>query len=203
VDASRGPGEGDAEVAGWLSGARGPIIAVLNKVDLVRPKSRMLPMIERISVDWGIPEVVPVSARTGDGCDVLVERLFGSLPEGPPLYPEDTLTDQPERVLAAEWIREKLMAATRQELPHATAVVVDRWVDREDGLTEIEASILVDRESQKKIVIGRKGELLKRVGTDARGELERFLERHVMLRLWVRVRQDWRNDPRQLERIGL
>jgi GTP-binding protein Era len=134
---------------------------------------------------------------------MLVERLIASLPEGPPLYPEDTLTDQPERVLAAEWIREKLMSATRQELPHATAVVVDRWSEREDGLLEIEASILVDRESQKKIVIGRGGELLKQVGTEARGEIERTVERRVMLRLWVRVRQDWRNDPRQLDRMGI
>ena len=133
----------------------------------------------------------------------MLERLLEALPVGPPLFPEETLTDQPERVLAAEWVREKLLAETRQELPHAMAVVVERWAVREDGLLEIDASILVDRESQKRIVIGRGGELLKRVGAAARGELEGFLDRRVMLRLWVRVRQDWRNDARFLREIGL
>ena len=203
VDAARGAGPGDASVAGWLRGAEGRVLAVLNKVDLVKPKSRLLPIIETVSGEWGIPEVVPVSAHTGDGCELLLERLLAGLPEGPPLFPEDTLTDQPERVLAAEWIREKILAETWQELPHATAVVVDRWSAREDGLLEIEASILVDRDSQKKIVIGTGGELLKRVGTTAREELERLLDRRVMLRLWVRVRRDWRNDPRFLSELGL
>ena len=113
------------------------------------------------------------------------------------------LTDQPERVLAAEWIREKLLSETRQELPHAIAVVVERWRERDDGLLEIEATVLVEQESQKRIVVGRGGELLKRVGTAARRELERFLQRRVYLRLWVKVRRDWRNDEQILRHLGL
>ncbi len=140
---------------------------------------------------------------TGEGCDAVLDRLLALLPEGPMLFPEDFLTDQPERVLAAEWIREKLLAETRQELPHATAVTVEHWQERDDGLVEIHATVLVDRDSQKRIVIGKGGGLLKRVGTAARIDLERHLERRVALKLWVRVRQDWRNDERILRQLGL
>ena len=114
---------------------------------------------------------------------MLLDRVLETLPEGPPLFPDDMLTDQPERVLAAEWIREKLLAETHQELPHATAVTVERWVEREDGPLEIEATILVERESQRKIVIGSQGQVLKRVGIAARQELERFHGRQVYLGL--------------------
>ena len=132
-----------------------------------------------------------------------LERVLSRLPPRPAMFPDDYLTDQPERVLAAEWIREKLLAETRQELPHATAVVVERWQEREDGLLEIDATILVDRASQKRIVIGKQGELLKRVGSAARAELERFLERRLFLRLWVKVREDWRDDETVLDQLGL
>jgi GTP-binding protein Era len=132
-----------------------------------------------------------------------MDEMLARLPEGPPAYDEDMLTDQPERVLAAEWIREKLLAETRQELPHATAVIVDRWSERDGGLLVIEANIYVERDSQKKIVIGRGGELLKRVGSAARAELEEFLERRIHLRLWVRVRQGWRDDERTLREMGI
>ena len=153
----------------------------------------------RTAVDqWGLKEAVPVSASTGDGCDVLLTRVLHHLPEGPPLYPEDVLTDQPMRSLAAEWVREKILHRMREEIPHAAAVSVDRWVERADGLIEIEATIFVERDSQKGIVIGKGGGVLKEVGTEARADLERMLERRVFLSLRVEVHPDWRNDPRML-----
>ena len=203
VDAARGFGPGDQRAAAQVKKSCSNNLIVLNKVDLVRPKSSLLPLMESLSGEWGFEAIVPVSAKTGSGCDELIATILDHLPPGPPLFPEDYLTDQPERVLAAEWIREKLLASTRQELPHATAVIVERWNEREDGLLDIEASILVERESQKKIVIGKEGQLLKRVGIEARAELEAFLEQRIMLRLWVRVREHWRDDEHMLQRLGL
>jgi GTP-binding protein Era len=203
VDAERGMGAGDQRAAERLGQADAPRLMVLNKIDRVRPKSRLLPMMRDAIERWGCSEVIPVSALTGDGCDDLIERVLARLPRRPALFPDDYLTDQPERVLAAEWIREKLLAETRQELPHATAVLVERWQEREDGLLEIDATILVDRVSQKRIVIGKRGELLKRVGSAARVDIERFLERRLFLRLWVKVREDWRDDETVLDQLGL
>jgi GTP-binding protein Era len=203
VDAARGLGPGDEQAATRVRASCERRLAVLNKIDLVRPKSRLLPLMQALGERWGFDPIVPVSAKTGEGCDELTEAILDRLPPGPALFPEDYLTDQPERVLAAEWIREKLLASTRQELPHATAVIVERWNERDDGLVEIEASVLVERDSQKRIVIGKEGQLLKQVGIDARGELESFLGRRVMLRLWVRVRERWRDDERMLRELGL
>lgn len=203
VDATCGLGPGDREAAGLLKKSLRSRILALNKVDLVRPKTKLLPLIEQGSRELGIDEVVPLSARTGDGCDDLLEVMLGALPVSPPLFPPEYLTDQPERVLAAEYVREKLIEETREELPHATAVVCRRWNETDDGWVEIEATILVDRESQKGIVIGRGGERLKRVGTAARIEIEALVERRVVLKLWVQVRKDWRNNERVLEELGL
>jgi GTP-binding protein Era len=203
IDAARGYGAGDRQAAALVRGSGLAALVVLNKIDLVRPKSLLLPLIAAVDRDWPGTEVLPVSARTGEGCAGLTERLIERLPGGSPLYPEDYLTDQTERALAAEWIREKLLHLTRQELPHVTAVLVERWVVREDGLLEIEATILVERESQKQIVIGRGGRLLKEAGTAARQELERFLGRRVHLRLWARSRPGWRDDERTLRELGL
>jgi GTP-binding protein Era len=160
-------------------------------------------MIETAVSSWGMIEAIPVSALTGEGCTELLERVVAHLPEGEPLFPEDTYTDQPERALAAEWVREKLLQHTRQEIPHALAVEVGRWLDREDGVVEIEATILVERDSQKAIVIGRGGRLLKQVGVEARADLERLLGTRVFLRLWVKVRPGWRDDERLLKQLGL
>jgi len=203
VDAQHGIGPGDRQAAELLRGSGSEPITVLNKIDRLPNKAALLPMIERAIEELRTPEVVPISALTGENCDRLLACLYERLPEGPPLFPDDYLTDQPERVLAAEWIREKLLAETRDELPHATAVVVERWETRDDGLLEIEATILVERESQKPIVIGKGGEMLKRVGTAARLELESFLDRPLFVRLWVKVRRDWRNDTQILRSLGL
>jgi GTP-binding protein Era len=203
VDASRGPGPGDAKAArlALASGVRA--IGVLNKVDLVDPKSKLLPMMETLVGAWGLEAAVPVSARTGEGIDRLIDVVLEALPEGPPPFDDTFLTDQTERALAAEWIREKILHRTREEIPHATAVLIERWATRDDGLVEIEATILVERESQKGIVIGKAGHLLKEAGTAAREDLERLLEAKVFLRLRVEVRDDWRNDRRVLGELGL
>lgn len=202
VDAHRGLGAGDRDAAELLRRAEIDTLLLLNKTDRVEPKSRLLPLMQAVE-KWGFHEIIPISALTGEGCDVLVEQVLARLPQGPPLFPEDYLTDQSQRRLAAERIREKLLELTNQELPHATAVITESWHERPDGLIEIEATILVDRESQKPIVIGRGGQLLKRVGTEARLELERFLNRRVFLRLWVKVRKNWRDDDRTLRELGL
>ena len=203
VDASRGLGDGDEQAAEVVKRSGKPALAVLNKIDLVRSKSRLLPMIDTVVRKWGMSEAIPISALTGDGCDELVERVVAHLPEGEPHFPEETYTDQPERALAAEWVREKLLQKTRQEIPHAVAVQVDRWLDREDGVVEIDATILVERDSQKAIVIGRGGGLLKQVGVEARVDLERLLGTRVFLSLWVKVRPGWRDDERVLRQLGL
>jgi GTP-binding protein Era len=202
VDAARGLGPGDRQAAALVARGGLPLVVALNKIDLVRPKTKLLPLIAAAAA-LGPVEVVPVSAETGEGSELLVERLLRLLPVGPPLVADDFLTDQSERALAAEWIREKLLGRVRQELPHATAVHVVRWQERDDGLVAIEARIAVERESQKQIVVGRGGELLKQVGSEARLELERLLERRVFLELWVEVRPHWRDDERALRELGL
>jgi GTP-binding protein Era len=203
VDAFHGLGPGDERSARVVRGSGVPIVVALNKVDRVTSKGSLLPMIERVVNEWGLGEALPISALTGDGCDTLIDLAFRHLPESPPPFPDDTLTDQPERALAAEWIREKLLHRTRDEIPHATAVLIEHWDERDDGVVEIEAGIIVERESQKGIVIGRGGRVLKEVGTEARHELERLLNTKVFLRLWVKVRSDWRNDRRVLRDLGL
>jgi len=203
VDASRGLGEGDRETATMLAHARVQRVLVLNKIDCVRPKERLLPMMQTAVEQWGLAEALPVSARTGAGCEELIDAFLKHMPESRPHYPDDFLTDQSERTIAAELVREKLLHLTHMELPHATAVLVEGWEVRDDGLVEITATILVDRETQKRIVIGRKGALLKQAGSEARAELEQLLDRRVFLQLWVKVRKDWRDDERTLRELGL
>jgi GTP-binding protein Era len=149
--------------------------------------------------------VVPVSALTGDGVDALEQEILALLPDGDPLYPEDYLTDQTERTLAAELVREKVLRHTREELPFSTAVVIDQFEEpsRGGGLTRIFASILVDHDSQKPIVVGKGGDMIKRIGTEARRDLEAMLDGRVYLDLHVKVRSDWRDNERLLDELGL
>jgi GTP-binding protein Era len=204
VDASQPPGGGDAFVIDLLArGGVHPIVA-LNKVDRVA-KPRLLPLMERYAGALSPRAIVPLSALTGEGVDALERELLQALPEGEPLYPDDYLTDQTERSLAAELVREKVLRHTRDELPFTPAVVIDQFEEAaaEGGLTRIFASILVDHESQKPIVIGKGGEMIKRIGTEARLDLERMLGGRVHLDLHVKVRQDWRDDERLLDEMGL
>ena len=203
IDAEAGIGRGDTEVARMIADTRLPALAVLNKIDRVAPKSKLLALMKTAVDQWGFPEAIPVSATTGNGCDLLLERIWHHLPEGEAPFPDDFLTDQPVLALAAEWVREKILHRMREEIPHAAAVVVDRWNERADGLVEIEATIFVERDSQKGIVIGKGGGILKEVGVEARADIERLIERRVYLALRVEVRPDWRNDPRVLGELGI
>jgi GTPase len=198
VDASQKFGKGDAymlDLVGKAGKEKGSLVLVLNKIDRIGDKSRLLPLIERYHQTGLFEDIVPVSALTDDGCDRLLDILWDKLPEGPPLFDPELLTIHPERFLAAERIREKVLELTTEELPFSTAVVLDRWEDDgEKDLVRIYASILVERPGQKKIVVGRQGQMIKAIGTAARLDLEEFLERRVYLDLHVRVEPDWRED---------
>jgi GTP-binding protein Era len=203
-DATAAPGRGDEYVAGLLTKVHAPVVLALNKIDLVA-KAKLLPLIDRLSRLREFGDIVPISASTGDGVDRLERLLVARMPEGEPLYPEDYLTDQPERTLAAEMVREKLLLHTRAEIPFSTAVVVDQFdePDRPGGLLRLFCTIYVEQESQKPIVIGRAGEMIKRIGTEARQDLERFFECKVFLDLRVKVRPSWRDDENVLDTLGL
>jgi GTP-binding protein Era len=179
------------------------VFLILNKIDLV-PKPRLLPLIDGYRSAYGFAEIVPVSALAGDNVDRLEQLFFESLPEGQPMYPPDFVTDQPERVLVAEIVREKVLTNTYGELPYASTVIVDLFEEPDEkGVMRIYCSILVDRESQKPIVVGRGGEMIKRIGTSARKELEEFFGTRVFLDLRVKVRAQWREDDRVLDEIGV
>ena len=202
-DASTRPGRGDEYVANLLTGVRMPVVLVLNKIDLIA-KATLLPLIERAQTWHGFAAIVPVSAATGDGVDRLERVLLERMPESPPIYPEDFLTDQPERALAAEIVREKVLLHTRAELPFSTAVAVDQFDESaRDEMLRIYCTIFVEQESQKPIVIGRGGDMIKRIGSEARHDLERFFDTRVFLDLRVKVNPDWRNNERTLDDLGV
>jgi GTP-binding protein Era len=171
-----------------------PAIAVLNKIDRVSPKPRLLALIERYRAMHEFAAYVPISALKGDGLDALRSEIIALLPEGPALYPADYLTDQPERFLAAEIVREKILRFAQQEVPHAAAVMIESW-EETGNLIRIAATIYVERPGQKAILIGAQGAALKRIGTLARQDLEQFLGRKVFLQTFVKVRPNWREDP--------
>jgi GTP-binding protein Era len=203
VDVSVKPGPGDGHLLSLVKDLTTPAILVLNKVDLVA-KPKLLPIIDRYRREHPFVEIVPISATDGTNVDVL-ERLFlEHLPEGEPLYPPDYVTDQPERFFVAEIVREQVLQLTHAELPFSTAVVVDHFEEAAaQKLVRIYCTILVERESQKPIVVGKGGALIKQIGTAARGELERFLGTRVYLDLRVKVKSEWRDDERVLDEMGL
>jgi GTP-binding protein Era len=202
-DASTAPGRGDEYVSGLLTHVTQPVVLVLNKIDLVS-KPALLPLMARAGAWHDFAAIVPVSATTGDGVDRLERVLLGLLPQRDPIFPDDYLTDQPERAMAAEMVREKVLANTRAELPFSTAVAVDEFDESErDQLLRIYCTIWVEHESQKPIVIGRGGEMIKRIGTEARHDLERFFDARVFLDLRVKVNPDWRNNERTLDELGV
>jgi GTP-binding protein Era len=203
VDASEPAGKGDRYVVDLVKATTAARFLILNKIDLIK-KSRLLPMIDRYQREAEFAEIVPVSAATGDNVDRLVAAIIAHLPEGERLYPDDYLTDQPERVLASELVREKLLQFTHAEVPFSSAVVVDRFEEPgADGVLRLACTIVVDRESQKPIVVGRGGSMIKQIGTAAREELERFFATRVYLDLHVRVKAAWREDERVLRQLGL
>jgi len=191
----------DALVFEKLRTVKAPVILAINKIDKVRDKKTLLPLIAEARQRHPFAEIVPISALAGDNVEALEQAIVERLPEGPPIYPEDQITDKPERFFAAEIIREKLLYYLGDEIPHRLTVEIDQFRE-EERLTAIYAVIWVERESQKPIVIGRKGELLKKVGQQARLELEDFLGRKVYLNLWVKVKKGWSDDERLLKQLG-
>jgi GTPase len=204
ADATERPGAGQTFALELVRQAGVPVILALNKIDRVH-KPRLLPVIDRYARAVDFRAIVPVSALTGDGVSALEAQILAALPEGEPLYPEQYLTDQTERSLAAELIREKVLRHTRDELPYTTAVVIDRFEEPADASapTRIFASILVDQASQKPIVVGRGGAMIKRIGSEARRDLEGMLGGRVFLDLHVKVREDWRDDGGLLDDMGI
>ncbi|HEX2057810.1 MAG TPA: GTPase Era [Actinomycetota bacterium] len=201
VDGKAGIGRGDEKVAEDLAAARCPAFCVVNKVD-VMGRDDVAVALTRAAAIRDFDEFVPVSARTGQSVDVLTDLVAERMPEGPMYYPPGTRTDQPPPAFVAELVREKLLARTRDELPHSIAVVTEDFEERDDGLLEIRATVFVERESQKGIVIGKSGETVKAVGTETRLEIEALFGTKVFLELRAKVEKDWQRRAHALERLG-
>jgi GTP-binding protein Era len=192
--------EEDAEAVDLVKKIEAPAIAVLNKVDKLQDKPQLLALIERLGALHTFAEFVPISAMKGTGVDTLLKEIVKRLPEGEAMYPEDHLTDQPSRFLAAEILREKILHHTQQEVPHAVAVMVDTWVET-PTLLKIAATIYVEKAGQKAILIGAGGAGLKKIGTLARYEMEKTFDRKIFLQTFVKVKPNWRQDPEFLAAI--
>lgn len=194
-------GKGDQYIAELLKKIKKPVFLVINKIDKVHP-DKLLSIIDSYKNLGDFAEIVPISASQGNNVSELIKTIAKYLPEGPQFYDADQLTDRPEYFIVAELIREQVLKLTHEEVPHATAVVVDRMRDHEGGKLQIEATIYVERPGQKGIIIGKKGQMLKQIGIAARQEIEALLGEKVNLRLWVKVQKNWRSDPAFLKSIG-
>jgi GTP-binding protein Era len=192
----------DTEAVSVLKDLSTPVLLLANKIDRVQDKRKLLPFIEQFKTVREFDEYIPVSATTGEGMDRVRDAIVSRLPQGPAYFPADHLTDQPERFLAAELIREQILRQTRQEVPHSVAVLIERW-EEAAKITRIAATIYVERDGQKAIVIGAAGAALKKIGTQARLEIEKMLGRKVFLQLFVKVQKDWRENPEFLNAIDL
>jgi len=195
------PDRGDMVVINLINKIRSPVLLIINKIDTVK-KADILPVMDQYKTLSQFKEIIPVSAKKGDGIGVLLKRICDYLPQGPPYYPDDLVTDQLERFMVSEIIREKIMELTVEELPYSAAVEVNNWTEREDGLVSVSCNIYVEREGQKAIIIGSKGEMLKSIGSAARVDIEKLLQTKVFLELWVKVRKNWRNDDQLLKELG-
>lgn len=202
VDVSEKRGAGEDYIIEQLKKVKTPVILVANKVDMLEDKSKLFGIIANYVNDYNFAAVVPVSALQDTDFKALVDEITKHLPEGPAYYDEDMITDQPERVIAAEMIREKVLTNTRDEIPHSVAVEVEEFKVRNNNDIYIRATIFVERESQKGIVIGAKGSLLKKIGLEARSDIEALLGDKVFLDLWVKVKPDWRNKDKALKQFG-
>lgn len=201
VDAAKRPDPADQFLFDLVKRANTPSFLLLNKIDLLRTeKLKLLPLMEQFSRSHKFHEIIPISARKRQGLDVLLEKLVSALPAGPPYFPEDQVTDQPVRFMTAELIREQVLLATSEEVPHSVTVVVEQFEEGE-RLTRISAAIVCDREGQKRILIGRKGQMLKKIGTAARQEIERMVGTKVFLELFVKVRPHWRESRAFVEEL--
>lgn len=200
VDAKEA-GKGEEYVAGLLKDLDIPVFLVINKIDQVHP-NELLPIIDSYQAVGKFAEFLPISARQGNGVDDLLKTLKDYLPEGPQYYASDEVTDRPEYFVVAEMIREQILRLTDQEVPHSTAVWVDQMNQRINGKLQIDATIFVEKDGQKRIIIGQRGSMIKQIGMRSRKEIENLLGEKVNLKLWVKVRRDWRQDPAFLKSIG-
>lgn len=197
----RKPLKGDSAVVDILKKTRSPVFLIVNKIDTVR-KQELLPVIDTFKGLYPFKEIIPVSAVKGDGIDILLEKVRDYLPVGPIYYPDDPITDQLERFMVSEILREKVMDMTEEEIPHSVAVEVIGWEEREDGLISISCNIYIEREGQKAIIIGKSGNMLKAIGSAARIDMEKLLNAKVFLEIWVKVKKHWRNDMQLLKELG-
>ncbi len=202
IDASKIDEDSEAMTMKKVEARKNKVVLVLNKIDLVT-KDALLPLIEKWTQAFDFEAVVPISAVRGDQVEELVSIMENALPEGPCLYPEDTLTDQPEKFIAAEMVREKVFRFTGEEIPYSTAVTVQKFEERADGsLISIYADIHIEKDSQKGIIIGKKGSKLKKIGEEARRDIERMVGTKVFLKLFVHVQKNWTRDTKALRRFG-
>jgi len=202
-DASVSTGNGDKFVLDLVKESEKPSVLVLNKIDKIKDKSLLLPLIDLYRKEYEFAAIVPVSGLKGNAVDDLLDQIVTQLPEGDPIFAQDELTDQPMRVLIAEMVREKILETTGEEIPYVTAVVTEVYDETDPGLLRIFCAIYVERASQKKIIIGKQGSRLKDVGTKARLEFENLSGQKVFLKLFVKVVEDWRNREQALDELGL
>lgn len=195
-------GAGERHIAEQLSGVKTPVILVINKIDTLKKQEEILTFIDAYKDVCTFAEIVPLSALKEKNTDLLVDLIFKYLPAGPQFYDEDTVTDQPMRQIAAELIREKALRLLDDEIPHGIAVTIEKMKERPNGIIDIEASIVCERDSHKGIIIGKGGSMLKRIGTAARREIENMMETRVNLQLWVKVRREWRDSELYMKNYG-
>lgn len=201
VEANEAPGSGDQYIAEQLKGVKTPVFLMLNKIDRLQ-REQVLERIVQYKDLLPFAEVIPVSALAGENVSRLIETIIKYLPEGPQYYPADMITDRPERFIMAEIIREKVLHLTSEEIPHSVAVVVEQIKERNNGVVAVNAVIYTERDSQKAILIGKSGNMLKEVGRRAREEIENLLGSKVFLELWVKVKKDWRNKMTDIRNFG-
>lgn len=201
IDAARQMNKADDAALGLIDGTELPVIAVLNKIDLVNKES-LLEIIERLSKNEYITEIIPASAWAGDGCDIILEKVKKYIPEGPKYFPDEMYTDQPEQVIAAEMIRESALYILHDEIPHGVGVDIRSMGFKPSGVCEIHADLLCEKDSHKGIIIGKGGETLKQIGSAARKSIEGMLGAQVNLKIWVRVKPGWRNSTSVIKDLG-
>lgn len=201
INADEGIGRGDEYIIERLKNVKSPVFLIINKIDLVSPET-LLETIAEYKDKADFEEIVPISAMSGNNVEHLLSVLESHLPEGPQYYPADQVTDHPERFIITELIREKALHLTREEVPHSIAVVMENLAKQKNGKILVQATIITERSTQKGIIIGKQGSMLKKIGVDARKDIESLLGSKVYLELWVKVKKDWRNKENQLHQLG-
>lgn len=201
IDAKEGYGKGDQFILDRLQQVNRPVYLIINKIDLIHP-DELFPLIEQYRIKYSFEEIIPISALKGNNVTHLLDVLKNHLPEGPRYYPEDQVTDHPERFIISELIREKVLQLTKEEIPHSVTVVIENIETRESNAIVIQATVITERKTQKGILIGKQGSMLKNIGKNARKDIEALLGTKVYLELWVKVKKDWRNRQSQLKEYG-